>query len=408
MQINWLFISFVSCGCLLFFDSCHRIKAALFVILAFTKTNPSAGWAGRRIDVNQAVKQEPYKIIANEVPERYARGWHCLGLASDYNCEPQMLEYFGTRLVAYRGREDKQVHILDAYCPHMGADLSKGCVNGNSIICPFHAWSWGADGVCNDIPYADKIPDKAVIKSWPTMEQNGLLFVWHDHENNSPIAEQAPMRNKDCFSGEWTDWQIAKFTIASNCRELVDNMADMAHFGPVHYSAVANFRNVQKGHTFTQYMDGGHEILADEGDEFTSVARYEGPAYMTTTMTGHLDGVPVTAHLLVTHVPVNTEKFDIRLGVMLKKDPRLTERQNQAMVDEYTRMSVESFVQDVEIWNNKVRIDNPLLCDGDGPINMVRKWYSQFYMDVADIPESLTREKEHVLKLKGKLSKEQA
>jgi 3-ketosteroid 9alpha-monooxygenase subunit A len=78
------------------------------------------------------------------------------------------------------------------------------------------------------------------------------------------------------------------------------------------------------------------------------------------------------------------------------------------MVDEYTRMSVESFVQDVEIWNNKVRIDNPLLCDGDGPINMVRKWYSQFYMDVADIPESLTREKEHVLKLKGKLSKEQA
>ena len=30
-------------------------------------------------------------------------------------------------------------------------------------------------------------------------------------------------------------------------------------------------------------------------------------------------------------------------------------------------------IQDVEIWNNKVRVDNPLLCDGDGPINMLRK-----------------------------------
>mgnify|MGYP000962664852 FL=1 len=50
----------------------------------------------------------------------------------------------------------------------------------------------------------------------------------------------------------------------------------------------------------------------------------------------------------------------------------------------------------MEIWDNKVRVGNPVLCDGDGPIHMLRKWYSQFYMNVADIPEDLVKHKEHV------------
>lgn len=347
--------------------------------------------------MNQAVTSlEPYIIQSDTVPDRYARGWHVLGLAKDFGAEPVTLNYFGKRLVAYRGKDDAEIHVLDAYCPHMGADLSKGCVKGDSIICPFHAWSWGKDGVCNDIPYAERIPKKAVIKSWPTTEQNGLLFVWNDPEGNPPIPEQYPQRNADYFSGEWTDWNIAEFTIHSNCRELVDNMADMGHFGPVHYSQVETFRNISEGHKFTQYMSGGHDILAEAGKGFTSVATYEGPAYMTTTMTGSMDGKDVVTHLLVAHIPVSLEQFKIFLGVMMKKESTLCDEQNQSMVDAYTQMSVDSFVQDVEIWDNKIRVDNPLMCDGDGPINMVRKWYSQFYMDVADIPKNLVAHKEHV------------
>ena len=356
--------------------------------------------------MSQAAKQQPYIIKSEPIEERYARGWHCLGKSSDFTSEPQSMLYFGKKLAVYRGDQDGELHVLDSYCPHMGADLSRGKVTNDSLHCPFHDWSWGPDGRCNRIPYADKIPDRAVIGSYPTTEVNGLAFVWHDPEGNEPIPEQYPSRIEDYYSGEWTDWNLAKFTIHSNCRELVDNMADMAHFGPVHYSTVQNFRNVQDGHKFTQYMSGGHEILADAGDGFTSVATYEGPAYMTTTMTGSMEGNEMVTHLLVTHVPVNTEQFDIRLGVMMKKIPGVSEAENQAMVDEYTNMSVESFVQDVDIWNNKIRVDNPLLCDGDGPLHMVRKWYSQFYMDVADIPSSLKGHKERETKIKYEHAKQ--
>lgn len=351
--------------------------------------------------------QKPYIIKTDVLNERYARGWHCFGKADSFTEEPQALQYFGKQLVAYRGKDSQEVHVLDSYCPHMGADLSRGHIEGNSLVCPFHSWSWGNDGVCDHIPYADNIPKKAVIGAYPTTEMNGLLFVWHDPEGNAPIAEQMPKRNENYYSGKWSDWNVAEFTIHSNCRELVDNMADMAHFGPVHYSQVESFKNIQDGHTYTQFMTGGHDILADNEEGFTSIAIYEGPSYMTTTMTGSMDGMSMKTHLLVSNVPVNMEQFIIRLGVMVEKNESLNEQENQAMIAAYTQMAIDSFIQDVEIWDNKIRIDNPLMCDGDGPVNMLRKWYSQFYMDVADIPTSITTHKEHETKVKPRRTREE-
>ena len=48
------------------------------------------------------------------------------------------------------------------------------------------------------------------------------------------------------------------------------------------------------------------------------------------------------------------------------------------------------FEQDVEIWKNKSRIENPLLCEEDGPVYQLRRWYEQFYVNVADITEDMT------------------
>jgi 3-ketosteroid 9alpha-monooxygenase subunit A len=43
-------------------------------------------------------------------------------------------------------------------------------------------------------------------------------------------------------------------------------------------------------------------------------------------------------------------------------------------------MAHVAFGQDVEIWKDKVYREDPILCDGDGPINKLRRWYEQFYL----------------------------
>ena len=358
--------------------------------------------ANNVIDMNRNVnqrQQKPYHIKAEVIEERYARGWHCIGAPSDYGQKPVKLEYFGTKLVAYRG-EDGQVHVLDAWCPHMGGDLSEGCVEGNSVRCPFHFWRWGADGVCNDIPYAKRIPDKAVIKSWPTLEENNLVFVWNDPEQKEPIPSQRPHRTDDCFSPEWTPWSIEKMRIETNCRELLDNMADFAHFGPIHQAPVSDFSNEVHQHIYRQHLVGTSESLS-ESESLKSVATYEGPAYMHTYMTGKQDGVEIASRLLVSHVPIHTEAFDLRFGVMVRKHPELSDAENQEMVQNYVEANRVAFFQDVHIWHTKTRVDNPLLCDGDGPIYKLRQWYSQFYMDRDRVPGIWQNKKTYKVKIQG-------
>jgi 3-ketosteroid 9alpha-monooxygenase subunit A len=330
-----------------------------------------------------------HMIEASPISDRYARGWHCLGLARDYqDGQPHTLNAFGSRLVAYRG-EDGQVHVLDSYCPHMGADLSRGQVRGNSIVCPFHAWSWGADGKCNNIPYCKRIPPKARLKSWPTCEQNKLLFVWNDPEDSPPPAEVSIPRIDACFSSEWSDWVIEKWTINTNCRELIDNVADMAHFPVVHGAPVDYFANIFQGHKATQIMIG----KGSQGNQgsLATCATYFGPAYQITEMKGEVGGFPIDSILLNCHVPIHLKCFDLRFGMIVRKMDGLSDEVSRQIVDAYIKGIQQGFYQDVAIWDNKVRIDNPLLCEGDGPIYQLREWYRQFYLDVAEVPEEVRK-----------------
>ncbi|WP_235539115.1 Rieske 2Fe-2S domain-containing protein, partial [Nocardioides sp. Soil796] len=67
-------------------------------------------------------------IEAADVETRFARGWHCLGPARNFrDGEPHSITAFGTKLVVFAG-EDGTLNVLDAYCRHMGGDLSQGTV----------------------------------------------------------------------------------------------------------------------------------------------------------------------------------------------------------------------------------------------------------------------------------------
>ena len=50
-------------------------------------------------------------------------------------------------------------------------------------------------------------------------------------------------------SDEWTDWRWNSILIeGSNCREIIDNVTDMAHFFYIHFGLPTYFKNVFEGH----------------------------------------------------------------------------------------------------------------------------------------------------------------
>lgn len=125
---------------------------------------------------------------SGEVPPAYPNGWFSV-LESDQLKvgEVKYASVLGENLAVFRG-EDGSAHVLDAYCPHLGANIGVGGkVIGNCVQCPFHGWVFrGEDGKCTSIPYATKVPEQAKIKSWPCVEKNGHIYIWYHAEGIEP------------------------------------------------------------------------------------------------------------------------------------------------------------------------------------------------------------------------------
>ena len=143
------------------------------------------------------------------------------------------LSLLGTDLVAFRG-ESGAAHVLDAFCPHLGAHLGVGgTVTGDALRCPFHAWEWdGASGACTRVPYAERIPPKARTRSWPTDERNGVVLVWYHAEGKPPDFEIPEI--EEATSPAWSEPDCYEFVVKSHNQEMGENAVDSAHFRFVH------------------------------------------------------------------------------------------------------------------------------------------------------------------------------
>ncbi|WP_182347121.1 Rieske 2Fe-2S domain-containing protein [Tomitella gaofuii] len=348
---------------------------------------------------NNAGDDDVRLIEKGAAPTRFARGWHCLGLAEWFrDGKPHSVEAFGGKLVVWQDTKG-ELNVLDSYCRHMGGDLSQGTVKGDEVACPFHDWRWGGDGKCKEIPYAKRVPMRARTQAWPAMERNGLLFVWNDPEGGKPTEEETIPELEGWSSDEWTDWSWNKLPVSgSHCREIVDNVVDMAHFYYVHFAFPQHFRNVFEGHVATQYMDSKPRLDVQSGTNYDdpnstlrSEASYFGPSFMVDWLWNNANGMTIETVLINCHYPVSPTSFVLQYGAMVKKPKGMSDEDAQALAEQFAEGVKIGFEQDVQIWKNKSRIDNPLLSEEDGPVYQLRRWYEQFYVDRADVTEDMTR-----------------
>ncbi len=311
----------------------------------------------------------------------HATGWFVIATADELPVGKVLsLSYFSKKLVAFRG-EGGAVSVLDAHCPHLGADLGVGgTVVGDSIRCPFHAWRFAGDGGCVEIPY-DRSDNKAKslmrarTRPWTVRERNGLVFVWHDRNGRAPTYEIPIIAEHGSL--DWTPWTLSLMTIRTQPCEIIENVADRGHFPAVHGTTLNEFDNEFVEHIAIQRSAGIAYPRGGGSDTFRLTATYYGPAYQVTEMESFLPN-----RLINAHTPIDDHTLHLRFGVMLKRmgDEKKMARYAQG----YSQNLQLGFAEDVAIWENKVWRDRPTLCDGDGAIGALRRWYRQFY----DHPET--------------------
>jgi 3-ketosteroid 9alpha-monooxygenase subunit A len=334
---------------------------------------------------------------AYEQPGNYARGWHVVLFSNELAIgEIKSLRYFERDLIVFRG-ENGEVAALDAYCPHLGAHLggTGSKVIGNTVRCAFHGWQYDKSGACTHIPFASKIPERAknALDAWIVTEKCGFIAVWHDQEGGLPDYELPDIPNwgKDA----WGDWAFKRSRIPTQGKEIIENIVDKAHFAFVHGGVPEKFDITFDKHKVTQdsrIVTNGENVKiipesapdwlkermsTSEGGVSAGKATYYGPAVMYYYSEMTMYDVSFKTWWLNFHVPVNDKEVDLCSGVIIAP------LGDEPIPDEYRLMYPEiahaAFGQDVEIWKSKKYQVDPILCDADGPVNKLRKWYDQFY-----------------------------
>src|SRR5882757_4712382 len=164
----------------------------------------------------------------------YPTGWFMVGFSEEVAPKGvKPLRYFARDLVLFRTEEGKAV-VADAHCPHLGAHLGYDSkVEGDTIVCPFHAWRYNSSGKCVEIPFTKMIPPQARIRVWPTVERSGIIFVWHDLDGREPSwqipdYDESTRREGTGFHRLHDDFGGA------HPQDIFENAVDFAHFPGVH------------------------------------------------------------------------------------------------------------------------------------------------------------------------------
>ncbi len=153
------------------------------------------------------------------------------------------LHYFGEQLICYRDSTGEAI-VLDAYCPHQGADIGVGgTVEGDCVKCPFHGWLFDRTGANVEIPYARSVNRTARLRRWPTVERAGCIFVWHSAAGGAPAWELPLVPEFDDPGFVWHVPDGARWQIRTHVQEIYENTVDAAHFATVH--GVSNFGAVE-------------------------------------------------------------------------------------------------------------------------------------------------------------------
>lgn len=314
-------------------------------------------------------------IMSETTRARWPRGWFRVALSSEVVTDrPLPLRYFGRELVAFRDAVGMP-RVLDGICPHLGARLGDGTVVDGCVQCPFHGWQFAGDGRCSSIPFATKIPARAAVPTWPVVEREGVVFVWHD-ETGAPPDFDLPSVPE--IGAGWRSPPPFRRRLRARLLDVKENIVDFAHFPALHRAALMGFsrppRLLQRRSSdvsFRLTVETSARIL---GLPLTTRIEFalHGPGVEEARI---VSPVPLLFRFLTTPIDDDELDFLVMTYVPPSRVPLLSALQGSFFRHRVAR----EVAQDAPIWARKAFQPRPVLSEADGPIVALRTWFSHFY-----------------------------
>ena len=104
--------------------------------------------------------------------------WHPVAWSREVAEKPVAVKLLDNPIVLWRS--ESGIVAFHDLCIHRGTPLSLGWTDNGRIVCAYHGWQYGADGMCKHIPSLPPdrgIPAKARTTVYHASQRYGLIWV---------------------------------------------------------------------------------------------------------------------------------------------------------------------------------------------------------------------------------------
>ncbi|MGN6082162.1 Rieske 2Fe-2S domain-containing protein [Trinickia sp.] len=135
------------------------------------------------------------------------------------------VRFAGDPIVLARTQSGK-IFALEDRCAHRQVPLHAGVVDGESIRCGYHGWTYDCTGKCVDVPYLGKERLPNGVRAYPCREMYGLIFVF---PGDAALAEERALPALP--SAEDKAYKTRRFGREVKCHYsfMHENLMDMNH-----------------------------------------------------------------------------------------------------------------------------------------------------------------------------------
>jgi hypothetical protein len=220
------------------------------------------------------------------------------------------------------------------------------------------------------IPYCEKIPRRAQLRSWEVQEKNGMVFVWHHAETKPPDWDFPVL--PEIGHAEWSEPRTHELEMEAYLQDTHENNND-----PVHFQFVHKMLETPPGEI--SYSDGGrHYRMVNTSDQVTPFGTFRMSLVRDSWGLGltavRSEGIPGAGLLMYSSTTPIDEKRVLSRWLLTA-----TNNWVDLAGEEFMRGLTDGVQQDFTIWRNKVHRARPVLCEADVYLAEFRKWARQFY-----------------------------
>jgi phenylpropionate dioxygenase-like ring-hydroxylating dioxygenase large terminal subunit len=161
--------------------------------------------------------------------------WYVAALAREVSRQPLARTILGQPLVLFRTEAGTPVALSDR-CPHRGAQLAKGSLEGDALVCGYHGFTFDGTGRCIRIPGMARVPEQINVRHYPIVEAWNWLFVWM---GDPRLAADAKLPDYHWMSEPGWAGRDELLPVKANYTLVRDNLLDLSHAKFVHRNTLA-------------------------------------------------------------------------------------------------------------------------------------------------------------------------